>query len=681
MRIREIITEDIQAMQEINRISQHIVNYFNQHPELVKSGVRVPLDKIVPNILADKTLNTMRLAVDIVIKPLASFEGINGRWELADMPGGTYSSQFRDPVTGVESPGIVDPETKKVGPNTADTWARSDRAGTTNGKIGYEIGMGNKLSVHLPAEVLTRSLDKNAPAVANYSKLQKTLNRPFYQNILSTLSHELNHAYNSLQGMDLQRTRKEIEANRVAGRDSDNWKKLIANSEDETTLRDLQRKLNTQGTPKEVREFWEKSIELLNSRKHFQELERGQSEWTEKVNNSTGEEAVKNKKILDDITARLEEEKTKIKELQAQKKSLANIIKKLRYDPNKPSAYDKDAYWTSPGEINSRLQEASLKIAKEIKPGMSNQAINDLIMRSFEEFQITAEFMDPSRMPKTFAAPPKIIDRDFRNLLSDRLKANNPSDLQFKQEAFNSALSRPEFKRLVSIAYKFIQAEQANPRLLSTPPATMGQRLKALFLNIPQDKIGDTILPSGKDVATDAARQVFAPKDPRMQKIVADTINASKKLDTPGAIKALEVGGKVLMAAGVVVEIYRGFDQISALPDTLPDAQYRQEVEKIVVKLVAEFGLVYVAAIAGSWLAGVAASVLLPGLGTVAGAVVGFVAGGAAGYYALEFAGDSVRSIVDKIVMSRNKRGWDSMADYSPILERIIELAAIKKPT
>jgi hypothetical protein len=136
--------------------------------------------------------------------------------------------------------------------------------------------------------------------------------------------------------------------------------------------------------------------------------------------------------------------------------------------------------------------------------------------------------------------------------------------------------------------------------------------------------------------------------------MVASTIEASKKLDTPAAIKTLQVGGKVLMAAGIVTQIYRGIDQISNLPKTMPDQQYRQEVTGIVSKLVAEFGLVYVSAVAGSWLAGVALTALAPGVGTVAGAVVGFIAGGAAGYLALEFAGNSVNAIVDKIVAARN---------------------------
>jgi hypothetical protein len=198
--------------------------------------------------------------------------------------------------------------------------------------------------------------------------------------------------------------------------------------------------------------------------------------------------------------------------------------------------------------------------------------------------------------------------------------------------------------------------------------------------------------------------------------MVAATVEASKKLDTPGALKALSISGKVLIAAGVVVEIYRGFDQIKALPDDMPDEEYKQQVQMIIAKLVAEFGLVFVGALAGAWASGAVLSAILPGLGTVAGAVVGFIAGGAAGYLALEFAGDSVASITEFIVKElrgnkqpkiTSKQGQSSLpqSDTSQLnpntllptnqatgkvskpepayesLDRIIELAVVKKPT
>ena len=152
-----------------------------------------------------------------------------------------------------------------------------------------------------------------------------------------------------------------------------------------------------------------------------------------------------------------------------------------------------------------------------------------------------------------------------------------------------------------------------------------------------------------------APRVPILPTQSAASKLVANTVEASKKLDTPTAIKALQSTGRVLIAAGIITEVYRGFDQIQSLPANMPKDVYEKEVEKIVAKLVAEFGLVYVAALAGAWLAGLAATAVLPGLGTVAGAVVGFIAGGAAGYLALNFAGDSVSAIVDRIVEARAK--------------------------
>ncbi len=152
-----------------------------------------------------------------------------------------------------------------------------------------------------------------------------------------------------------------------------------------------------------------------------------------------------------------------------------------------------------------------------------------------------------------------------------------------------------------------------------------------------------------------APRVPVLPTQTATTKLVANTVEASKRMDTPTAIKALQTTGRVLITAGIVTEVYRGFEQIKSLPAAMPKDDYEKEVEKIVARLVAEFGLVYVAALAGSWLAGLAATAVLPGLGTVAGAVVGFIAGGAAGYLALNFAGDSVSAIVDRIVEARAK--------------------------
>ena len=85
----------------------------------------------------------------------------------------------------------------------------------------------------------------------------------------------------------------------------------------------------------------------------------------------------------------------------------------------------------------------------------------------------------------------------------------------------------------------------------------------------------------------------------------------------------------------------------------------------------AEFGLVYVAAMAGAWASGAALSTILPGLGTVAGAVVGFIAGGAAGYMALDFAGDTVRGIAEHIVTIMYKaRNPESVLKIAPNVQK-----------
>jgi len=250
-----------------------------------------------------------------------------------------------------------------------------------------------------------------------------------------------------------------------------------------------------------------------------------------------------------------------------------------------------------------------------------------------------------------------------------------------------------------------VQAEIANPAsLVKTSEATLGQKLKAALTGISQNEINNTILPSAKDAVASGARQAVTPGSPLRQNLVAATVEASKKLDTPGALKALKVGGKVLIAAGVVAEIYKGLDQIKSLPDNMPDEEYQQQVQMIIAKLVSEFGLVYIAALAGAWASGTALTALLPGLGTVAGAVVGFIVGGAAGYLALEFAGDSVASLTEFIVKelrpikkpkltgaqgAANARSavgnFNTAGNPKPVqnesLARIVELSAVKKPT
>jgi hypothetical protein len=703
-------------MQEINRMSQEIVNYFNQNPQLVKDGARVNLDAIITDKFADRTLELVRRTVQISIEPMSSFhQNQNGRWELR-LPGGSMSSHLVDPVNG---------------PVNAPVWdyTRSDRYWDKKGPpqdfIPYQVEQGSKVKLALPAEILTRSLEGGdigkRIGQAPYSMQHRT--NQYARGLKSTIAHEINHSYNSFQGMDLAKTRRQVEKNKIQQQQQPTWQTFAANADDEAFLSKNLRLYNDPNSPKVVKNLYVVSRELIDSRKHFQQLE-----YTIQLNEktkipeleqkiataATPAEAQSLTKYLEMMRSSTEnmkqqaiQERAEIKKLSARQQQLKKAVAKIQLDPNKPTSYHGDAYWSSPTEVNSRLQQASMDMAAEIKPGMTNQAITELIQKTFGDHHITQEFVDPDRMHKHFKPGSTLADREFKDFMKDTWSKAHP---EFKQEAFNSAMGKPEFKRYVTIAYKFIQAEQANP--ISTSKAsqvTLGQRLKAALIGIPQAEIPNTILPSAKDAVISGARQSWTAGSPVNDNLLAATVEASKKLDTPGAIKTLQVGGKVLIPVGIVTELYRGFDQIKALPQDLPDEQYQLEVEKIIAKLVAEFGLVYVGALTGAWLSGLALSAVLPGLGTVAGAVVGFIAGGAAGFLALEFAGDSVRAIAEKIVtvMRTNKqpkltgaqgaanarnavRNFSTAGNPSPALnpepayeslDRIVELAVVKKPT
>jgi hypothetical protein len=724
----KLITEGVAAMQEINRMSQEIVNYFNQRPELVKSGTRVPLDKIIPGGSKDPALDVTIRAVEIVIKPMKEFEqDRNGRW-VNKMAQGSYNRVFADPKQ-------INPLTGEPVSQTsqgADSWARTDRHWSKTAHpqdtIPYHIDQGHKTTINLPAEILTRSFETTPSpdgVKPNPRSIQQTTTG-YARGILSTIVHEFNHAYNSFQGMDFESYRRKVDKNRTIADKQNDIRNLLANAEDEAFLN---KNIGIiKDAPQELKDLYFNSRELAGSKTAFQQYERAMDglektilQLEQKIAGGSAtatevQQLERYKTQLEILKTQVTGLRTDVKRYSAKQKQLKQRLANLKVDPKLPISYDDDAYYTNPVELNSRLQQVSLDMAKEIKPGMSNQAIVEMIQRAFGNHQITVEFIDPDLMKSYFKPGTTVADREFKQLIQKSQDWEKTSP-KFKQEAWASAMSKPEFKRYVSIAYKFVQAEIANPAsLVKTSEATLGQKLKAALTGIPQGEINSTILPSATNAMASGARQAVTPGSPLRQNMVAATVEASKKLDTPGALKALSISGKVLIAAGVVVEIYRGFDQIKALPDDMPDEEYKQQVQMIIAKLVAEFGLVFVGALAGAWASGAVLSAILPGLGTVAGAVVGFIAGGAAGYLALEFAGDSVASITEFIVKElrgnkqpkiTSKQGQSSLPrsdtsqlnpntllptnqPKSPIskpepawesLDRIIELAVVKKPT
>ena len=710
----KLITEDVAAMQEINRMSQTIVNYFNQNPKLVTYGTKVPLDDIITDKFSDPKLELMRRTVIIELDTMRKFVQLdNGRYELRSPKGG-MSSDFVDPNS-------FDPKTGKPMSTGAGSLAWDHaRAGT----VPYQIGMGSKLTLKLPVDALNRDFDTmNRKSRFFYvdqssAELQRKATE-YARGIRSTIVHELNHNYNTLQGMDLSKARAAADTNKFRAANQAKWTDFIANAEDEAFLNKNLNLFTDKTSPDQVKDLFKNSHELIAARKHFQQLERiiaTRSEYIQILeeyikdygpNDEVKQKLTTAREQLASLKVQEQEEKVNVKTLSDKQKRLKKELSKLKPDLTKPTEYHDDAYWSSNTEVNSRLQQVSLDIARELKnnPNMSNQAINDLIMKTFGNHQITVEFMNVDEMRKKWKLESyKTTDRNFKDRVQGWIQDGDLHE-QYQRQAFASAMEKPEFKRYVNIAYKFVQAEQANPISMGkASEITLGQRLKAALTGIPQAEIPDAILPSAKDAAKSGLRQAVTPGSPLRQNMVAATVEASKKLDTPAALKTLKVAGKVLVPAGVVVEIYRGFDQIKTLPDDMPDEEYKQQVQIIIAKLVAEFGLVWIAALAGAWAAGTVLSTMLPGLGTVAGAVVGFIAGGAAGYLALEFAGDSVASITEFIVkeLRGNKQpkltgaqgaanarnavsNFNTAGNPKPVqnesLDRIIELAVVKKPT
>jgi hypothetical protein len=144
----KLITEDVTAMQEINRMSQTIVNYFNQRPKLVTYGTKVPLEDIITDRFSDPKLELMRRTVIIELDTMRQFIQVGDRYELRSPKGG-MSADFVDPYS-------FDPKTGKPMSTGANklAWDHA-RAGT----VPYQVGMGSKLTLKLPADALNRDFD------------------------------------------------------------------------------------------------------------------------------------------------------------------------------------------------------------------------------------------------------------------------------------------------------------------------------------------------------------------------------------------------------------------------------------------------------------------------------------------------------------------------------------------
>jgi hypothetical protein len=392
--------------------------------------------------------------------------------------------------------------------------------------------------------------------------------------------------------------------------------------------------------------------------------------------------------------------------------------KDARYNPKVPTDYMQNVYQWDPVEINARFSQAAIDIGSRVSSGDTPEQVRYIFQDAFAKNTITYV----------------MIPKDVVAKLQD-----TPGTTY--QDYWKEALKNPEFRRLMTRAYQVVQAEEKNSVIAkatmdipgtppvpqppplpepTTPPKPVnwydrGYKSKGFIdrtLNDPHQN-------PFKDLAERVTRALdqlfkgeFVPfveklksSADRAGKAVIDDIKASKGVS--GA--ALWGVQKVLVPVATAYAIYDGFTQIREVPTSLPEDEYRKQVTKIVAKLVAEFGIGWVAAIAGAFIAGAAGTAIVPGLGTAAAALTGFIAGGVAGITANYFLGDSVEAIVDKVVEKLYKPNTDNSPQNVPrtgaqgaanarnavknfstagnpkpvneSLARIIELAVVKKPT
>lgn len=675
MKINELLAEDVEAMQAINRMSQQIVDYLNRNPNLVKVGSRIPLDSVVTTAFKDPTLEYLRRSVVIELKELSEFKTVDmitGQ-QSRNMPWGTQYSAFSDPKGRVTSPAGSD-------------LVRQDRflhkTGGIADNLDRVIARGDKMVMNLPAEILTRSIElpRKDPEFNAREYNQRRADH-ISRAMRTTISHELNHGYNNLQGMDLGQARSKTEQNASKVKMFRDIDALVKNPDDPTLLKQFKKMMQGYPSiPPALKKYVEISQEILDDDRIL-EVQRNQiQKAADAAKNLTGEERLAAEQEVKDMRRATDQFQRQIESKVKQQTNLANQLTKMAPPPDTPTNYKDDVYFSSKTELNSRLQQASVNIAdaliefKKYHPdgNIPNETKRYILARAFSDNQITQEYMKPDHplLKQHFGDPANLnskgteFNRNFKQWMSApgddgqaagkiRLTAMTP-DIQLA--AWESASKNPEFKRFVNIGFKFMDAELANPTM-SRNKQTLGMKLRALLTGIPVSEIPNTILPNYKDSLRSAVFQAMNPDSPMYKNLkdiksglIADTVELSKRLDTPAALKTIRYGGAVLMTVSAAVEIKRGYDQIQALSPNLTEQQHKQEVTKIVTKLIAEFGLVWVSAYIGALLAGTAATAVLPGLGTVAVGIVGFIGGAAAGVAALNFAGETVEQIVEKLV-------------------------------
>jgi hypothetical protein len=501
--------------------------------------------------------------------------------------------------------------------------ARNDRAQAKPGPMQIEPRMpdwlsqnNKKLQINIPTELATGDIKPPKGIRVNSTWASDRITKSL-SNMRSTIAHELNHHYNALQGMSMDALKDKVDRNR--------------------TYADIKAKVDTipPGTDPRlipdafVRQAVENRDTLALLVKKEPELQKALT-----AARRSGDQAA-----IEAATNQLEGLRQKIQILRAK-------IKLSTPDAKVPTDYHGDAYWRDPIEINSRLQQAVEQMAREVKPGMSNEQIVALVEKSFMDQRITAEFADPSKMPRWFPAD-EVADKEFRDFMRMNLSKTSPD---YQRDAIKSALKNPEYRKLVNKAIKFITQQQTSPVDLSTAAgkASWSAKFRALLTGIPQEKIAQSLLPNTWSSINIGATRLDAASD-QFAKQIAQTPKTAINTVKSAAAPAFKAGGWLLIGYVIYAEVANAVERYKALdPKTMTRMQYQGEVTKIVTQPIARFGLGIVAGVFGAALAGTIASPSV--LGVIPAAILGFAGGFAVSVAADVKYGDSVEAFVAMLV-------------------------------
>ena len=614
------INEDAVAQQEINVISQKIIDYLNANPQLVKDGARIDLPTIGldPKQFKSPQIQQLVTGGQVVFRPQAKFTQLPNGAYIMDLPNASASTHFADPKDGY-----------KFDPQKSSPWdlARSDRhwnkvaiPGVPGDQVDFRLGTeGKKLQINIPTELITG--DMKSPNGGSYGSRYTSRRVPnSLGNMRSTIAHELNHQYNALQGMDMSKLQAKVDTN--AEKAAFKAKiDAIPPGTDPKTIPD---------------QLVAKAVEYRDLLANLQKQEPAAQKALVAATRSGDAAAIKT------ATDQLNALRTQIADAKVKTSSwIPKVDPKISADN-----YHGDAYFRDPVELNSRLQQAVEQMSRAVKPGMTNEQIVALVEKSFMDQRITVEFVDPAKMPRWYPAG-EVNDKEFRDLMRNQLGSTSPDH---QRDAIRSALKDPQYRKLVNKAIKFITQQQTNPIDLSSAAgkASWSAKFRALLTGIPQEKITQSLLPntwSSINIGAtrlDAAADDFARQIAQTPKTAINTVKAT-------AVPALKAGGWLLIGYVIYEEVSKAVEKYKALdPKSMNRTQYQAEVTKIVTQPIGRFGLGIVAGIFGAALAGTVASPTV--LGVIPAAILGFAGGFAVSVAADMKYGDSVEAFIGMLV-------------------------------